>query len=54
MRFILIMASVVFVFIMPIGFANIGWRMYFVNASWDIVIIGLIVSAPFESRAGSH
>ena len=33
----------VFVFIMPIGLANIGWRMYMVNASWDIVIIGLIV-----------
>lgn len=36
--------SVVFVFIMPIGLSNIGYRMYFVNASWDIVIAGLIVS----------
>ena len=29
---------------MPIGLANIGWKMYMVNASWDIIIIGLIVS----------
>jgi len=36
----------VFVFIMPIGLANIGWKMYMVNASWDIVIVGLIVSSP--------
>ena len=36
----------VFVFIMPIGLANIGWKMYMVNASWDIVIVGLIVSFP--------
>jgi hypothetical protein len=34
----------VFVFIMPIGLNNIGWKMYMVNASWDIVILGLIVS----------
>lgn len=29
---------------MPIGLANIGWKMYMVNASWDVIIIGLIVS----------
>jgi hypothetical protein len=29
---------------MPIGLANIGWKMYMVNASWDIVIVVLIVS----------
>jgi hypothetical protein len=33
---------------MPIGLANIGWKMYMVNASWDIVIFGLIVSRPFS------
>lgn len=31
-------------FIMPIGLANIGWKMYMVNASWDIVIVAIIVS----------
>lgn len=30
--------------IMPIGLENIGWKMYMVNASWDIVIAVLIVS----------
>jgi len=30
--------------IMPIALANIGWRTYFMNASWDVIIVGLIVS----------
>ena len=41
-------------FIMPIGLNNIGWKMYMVNASWDIVILGLIVSllpTPYFSLA---
>ena len=29
---------------MPIGLDNIGWKMYMVNGSWDIVITVLIVS----------
>lgn len=29
---------------MPIALTNIGWKTYMVNASWDIVIVGLIVS----------
>ena len=29
---------------MPIGLANIGWRMYIINASWNIVTFFLIVS----------
>lgn len=37
-------SRLIFVFIMPIGLANIGWKMYMVNASWDIVIVILIVS----------
>lgn len=41
---LLITYRLIFVFIMPIGLANIGWKMYMVNASWDIVIIVLIVS----------
>jgi hypothetical protein len=35
--------ALVFVFIMPIGLANITWKMYFVNGSWDIIILGMIV-----------
>lgn len=33
----------VLTFVMPIGLANIGWKMYMVNGSWDIVVAGLIV-----------
>jgi len=29
---------------MPIGLANIGWRMYIINASWNVVTFFLIVS----------
>ncbi|PMD22215.1 putative hexose carrier protein [Hyaloscypha hepaticicola] len=35
--------ALVFVFIMPIGLNNITWKMYFVNGSWDIVILGMIM-----------
>lgn len=42
---LLITSRLVFVFIMPIGLGNIGWKMYMVNASWDIVIVVLIVSS---------
>lgn len=29
---------------MPIGLANLSWRMYMINASWDVIIVVLIVS----------
>lgn len=35
------------VFIMPIGLNNIGWKMYMINGSWDIVTFILIVSQIF-------
>ena len=38
---------------MPIGLTNIGWKMYMVNASWDIVIVGLIVGYPIIMSASS-
>jgi hypothetical protein len=34
----------VLVFVMPIGITNIGWKMYMINGSWDIIIVALIVS----------
>lgn len=37
-------------FIMPIGLTNIGWKMYMVNASWDIVIVGLIAYYWVETK----
>ncbi|KAH8881707.1 putative hexose carrier protein [Thozetella sp. PMI_491] len=41
-QFMLNAFAIVFVFIMPIGLNNIGWKMYMVNGSWDIVILFLI------------
>lgn len=31
-------------FVEGIGLTNIGWKMYMINASWDIVVLVLIVS----------
>lgn len=46
--FMLNALACVLVYVMPIGLTNIGWRMYMVNGSWDVVILGLIVSSlPF-------
>lgn len=42
--------ALLFVFIMPIGIANIGWKIYMVNASWDIVIFGLIAYYWVETK----
>ncbi|KAK4550155.1 hypothetical protein LTR36_003122 [Oleoguttula mirabilis] len=35
---------------MPIGLANIGWKMYMVNASWDIVIVVTIAVYWVETK----
>ena len=32
---------------MPIGLTNIGWKMYMINGSWDIVVVVLIVSSSY-------
>ncbi|RFU26952.1 hypothetical protein B7463_g9392, partial [Scytalidium lignicola] len=48
--FVLNAFALVFVYIMPIGLANIGWRMYMVNASWDIVIVILIAVYWVETK----
>ena len=34
----------VLVFLEPIGITNIGWKMYIINAGWDVIILFLIVS----------
>ena len=46
--------SLVLIYVMPIGLSTIGWRMYIINASWNIVTFFLIVSeipVPFRTRA---
>ncbi|KAI0015781.1 putative hexose carrier protein [Xylariomycetidae sp. FL0641] len=40
----------VLVFIMPIGLENIGWKMYMVNGSWDIVVFALIAIFWVETK----
>ncbi|KAI3325839.1 putative hexose carrier protein [Xylariaceae sp. AK1471] len=47
---ILNLFACVFVFIMPIGLSNIGWKMYVVNGSWDIVIAVLIAIFWVETK----
>lgn len=46
--------SLVLIYVMPIGLSTIGWRMYIINASWNVVTFFLIVSeapVPFQTRA---
>lgn len=33
-------------FVEGIGLTNIGWKMYMINASWDVIVLVLIVSNP--------
>ncbi|KAH8702075.1 putative hexose carrier protein [Talaromyces proteolyticus] len=42
--------ALVFVYIMPIGLNNIGWKMYMVNGSWDIIILVLIAVYWVETK----
>jgi hypothetical protein len=35
--------STVFVIVMPIALKNIGWKIYIINASWNLVTVALIV-----------
>ncbi|XXH01540.1 hypothetical protein Hte_007900 [Hypoxylon texense] len=40
----------VLVFVMPIGLDNIGWKMYMVNGSWDIIVVVLIAVFWVETK----
>ncbi|KAK7912025.1 hexose carrier protein [Apiospora marii] len=42
--------ALLLVFVMPIGIANIGWRMYMVNGSWDIIVLILIAVFWVETK----
>ncbi|KAJ5083311.1 hexose carrier protein, partial [Penicillium angulare] len=48
--FVLNAFALVFTFIMPIGLGNIGWKMYMINASWDLIILGLIAYFWVETK----
>ena len=43
--------TTLFVFVEPIGIANVGYWMYFANAIWDAGIIVLIVSHTLSRRS---
>ena len=45
--------AVLLVYVMPIGINNIGWKMYMINGSWDIIIIVLIVVYWVETKGRS-
>ncbi|CAN8105237.1 unnamed protein product [Discula destructiva] len=37
-------------FVEGIGLTNIGWKMYMINASWDVIVLGLIVVYWVETK----
>ncbi|KAF2710633.1 putative hexose carrier protein [Pleomassaria siparia CBS 279.74] len=49
-QFMLNALAVLLVFVMPIGIENIGWKMYMINGSWDIVIVVLIAIYWVETK----
>ncbi|KAF2765509.1 putative hexose carrier protein [Teratosphaeria nubilosa] len=49
-QFALNALALVLVFVMPIGLDNIGWKMYIVNGSWDIIIVFLIAYYWVETK----
>ncbi|KAI1847144.1 hypothetical protein JX265_011820 [Neoarthrinium moseri] len=42
--------ALLLVFVMPIGINNIGWKMYIINASWDIIVAVLIALFWVETK----
>jgi len=38
---------------MPIALANIGWKMYFINGSWDLLILVAIAVWWIETKGKS-
>ncbi|KID90517.1 Major facilitator superfamily domain, general substrate transporter [Metarhizium guizhouense ARSEF 977] len=42
--------AMLLVFVMPIGLDNIGWRMYMINGSWDIITFLLIAVFWVETK----
>ncbi|ORY35341.1 general substrate transporter [Naematelia encephala] len=45
--------AIVMTYVMPIGLTNIGWKMYMINGSWDIVILALIAVYWVETKGKS-
>ncbi|KAF5608647.1 uncharacterized protein FSUBG_4575 [Fusarium subglutinans] len=43
-------SSAVFVIIMPIAFKNIGWKVYIINESWDVLVVVLILIFWVETK----
>ncbi|ORX97015.1 putative hexose carrier protein [Clohesyomyces aquaticus] len=48
--FMLNACAVLLVFVMPIGIANIGWKMYMINGGWDIITLVLIAVYWVETK----
>ncbi|KAF5632418.1 uncharacterized protein FTJAE_7528 [Fusarium tjaetaba] len=42
--------SVIFVLIMPTAFRNIGWKLYIINASWDVLVVVFILYFWVETK----
>ncbi|CAK3973415.1 hexose carrier [Lecanosticta acicola] len=48
--FMLNALATLLVFVMPIGIANIGWKMYMINGGWDIIVVVLIAVYWVETK----
>ncbi|KAM3554467.1 hypothetical protein MY1884_006123 [Beauveria asiatica] len=48
--FVLNGLALLLVFVMPIGLDKIGWKMYMINGSWDIIVLALIAVYWVETK----
>ncbi|PMB71783.1 Lactose permease [Beauveria bassiana] len=48
--FVLNGLALLLVFVMPIGLDRIGWKMYMINGSWDIIVLALIAVFWVETK----
>ncbi|OAA51247.1 General substrate transporter [Beauveria brongniartii RCEF 3172] len=48
--FVLNGLALLLVFVMPIGLDRIGWKIYMINGSWDIIVLALIAVYWVETK----
>ncbi|PSR73297.1 hypothetical protein BD289DRAFT_448982 [Coniella lustricola] len=49
-QFVLNALALMLVFLMNIALTNIGWKMYIINAAWDVIVLFLIAYYWVETK----
>ncbi|KAE8421058.1 general substrate transporter [Aspergillus pseudocaelatus] len=49
-EFMLSSLTLLLVFVMPIALENIGWKMYIINGSWDVIVLLIVALFRVETK----